>query len=172
MAYGIFVAENMTSTVDGSKLRSAKKAANIENGMIVKLGTLVSGEKNLYTAEDIAANTDIVYLVDGVAVVYSEETTKGLDDYVNIAGKAFRVRKPEVGDIFSISESVVTAIAGSGAGPAVVGNFVETPATGTKLSEKATSLTAGVSFGAKIIDRYLFGTRAVPMLRLEVTKVL
>lgn len=169
---GIFVAENMTSTVDGSKLRSAQKSANIENGMVVKLGALVSGEKNLYTAEDIAANTDIVYLVDGVAVVYSEETTKGLDDYVNLANKAFRVRKAEVGDIFSISETVVTALAGSGAGPAVVGNFVETPATGTKFVEKATSLSAGVSFGAKIIDRYLFGTRAIPMLRVEVTKVL
>lgn len=172
MAYGIFVAENMTSTVDGSKLRSAKKSADIENGRVVRLGALVSGEKNLYTAEDVTANTDIIYLVDGVAVVYSQETTKGLDDYININGTAFRVRKPEVGDIFSISEDVVTCLAGSGAGPAVVGNFVETPATGTKLVEKATSLTAGVSFGAKIIDRYVFGTRATDMLRLEVTKVL
>jgi hypothetical protein len=168
MAYGIFVAENMTSTVDGSKLRSAKKAANIENGMIVKLGALESGEKNLYVAADVAANTDIVYLVDGVAVVYSEETTKGLDDYINVAGTAFRVRKAEVGDIFSVSESVITALASA----PVLGNFVETPATGTKLLEKATSLTAGVSFGAKIIDKYTFGTRAIPMVRLEVTKVL
>jgi len=168
MAYGIFAAENMTSTVDGSKLRSAKKAANIENGMIVKLGALVSGEKDLYTAEDIAANTDIVYLVDGVAVVYSQETTQGLDDYINVAGTAFRVRKAEVGDRFSVSESVVTALASA----PVLGNFVETPATGTKLLEKATSLSAGVSFGAKIIDKYVFGTRAIPMVRLEVTKVL
>lgn len=165
---GIFVAENMQSIVDGSKLRSAVRASAIENGNLVVLGALSGTEKNLYVAGDVAANTNEVYLVDGVAVVYSEETTKGLDDFTNVANKAFRVRKPVFGDIFSVSESVVTALSTA----PVLGNFVETPATGNKLLEKATSLTSGVSFGAKIIDKYTFGTRAIPMVRLEVVKVL
>jgi len=169
MAYGIFCAENMTSVVDGSKLRSAKKSADIENGHVVRLGALVSGELNLYTAEDVTANTDIVYLVDGVALNYSEETTRGLDDYINLTGTAFRVRKPQVGDIFSISEAEITALAGNSV---VAGNFVETPATGNTLLEKATSLTSGVSFGAKILTKWTFGTRAIPMVRVEVTKAL
>jgi hypothetical protein len=165
---GIFVAENMQSTVDGSKLRSAVRASAIENGSLVVLGALSTGEKNLYVAGNVAANTNEVYLVDGVAVVYSEEITKGLDDFTNLANVAFRTRKPVFGDIFSVSESVITALSTA----PVLGNFVETPATGNKMLEKATSLTAGVSFGAKIIDKYVFGTRAIPMVRLEVTKVL
>jgi hypothetical protein len=172
MAYGIFIAEKMTSTKDVAKLRSMTKTATIENGSIVTKGALSGTEKELYVAGDVAANTDVIYLVDGVAVTYSEETTKGLDDFINAANVAFRTRKPEVDDVFSVSESVVTCLANAGAGPAVVGNFVETPASGNKLAEKATSLSSGVSFGAKIIDRYLFGTRAIPMLRVEVTKVL
>jgi len=167
MAYGIFIAENMASTKVGSLLRSAQQATAIENGFIVTLGNLVSGEENLYTSSAISANTDTVYLVDGVEVVASEETTKGLDDYQNVANKPFRVRKPMVGDIFSISEASITELAG---GQVVEGNFVETPASGNKLTEAA-ALTAGVSFGAKIVKRWTLGTRATPMVRLEVVSV-
>lgn len=169
MAKGIFIAENMASTKLGSLLRSAQQATAIENGAIVKLTGLVSGELDLHTSAAVAANTNEIYLVDGVELVTSEETTKGLDDYENAANKAFRVRKPMVGDRFSISEAQITALLNN---TVVEGNYVETPATGNKLVEKATSLTAGVSFGAKIVKRWTFGSRAVPMVRLEVTKVL
>ena len=167
MPYGVFIAENMTSIKDGSKLRSAKQATAIENGSIVKLTGLVTGEDNVYTSAGVQANTDVIYLVDGVELVYSEETTKGLDDYQNPANKPFRVRKPEVGDIFSVSEAMLTALADDSV---VAGNFVETPATGNKLVEKATALSTGVSFGAKIIKKWTFGSRAIPMVRLEVVK--
>lgn len=169
MAYGMIFAEKMSSTTDGALLVSAQKSAAVENGQIVKIGALVSEELDLYVASDIAANTDEVYIVDGVEVVYSEETTKGLDDFINAADTPFRARKPQKGDIFSISEDDITALAAS---TVVVGNYVETPASGTKLVEKATSLTAGVSFGAKIIARYQHGTRDITMVRVRVEKVL
>ena len=170
MAYGVFISENMTSIKDGSKLRSAKQATAIENGSIVKLSGLVSGEDNLYTSAAITANTNApIYLVDGTELIYSEETTKGIDDYTNLADKPFRVRRTEVGDLFSVSEDNVTALAND---TVVVGNFLETPATGVKLKEKATALSTDVSFGAKVIARWTFGSRGTTMIRCEVTKVL
>ena len=165
MAKGIFIAENMASTKVGSLLRSAKQATAIENGSIVALGDLVTGENDLYTSKAVAANTDVIYLVDGVELIADEQLTKGLDDFENPANKAFRVRKPMVGDRFSISESMITALSEN----VVEGNVVETPASGNKLAEAAT-VTAGASFVAKIVKRWTWGTRAIPMVRLEVVE--
>ena len=167
MAKGIFIAENMASTKVGSLLRSAQQATAIENGSIVKLGDLVTGEADLYNAEAIAAITDTAYFVDGVELIADEQLTKGLDDYENPANKPFRVRKPMVGDRFSISESMITALADT----VVVGNIAEI-AAGNKLAEvaEATGATATATVVCKIVARWTFGTRAIPMVRLEVVK--
>ena len=168
MAKGIFIAENMASTKVGSLLRSAQQATAIENGSVVKLGALVTGEADLYQAEPITAVTDTAYFVDGVELMTNEQLTKGLDDFVNPANKPFRVRKPMVGDRFSISESMITALADT----VVVGNIAEIPASGNKLVEvaKATGATANATLVCKIVARWTFGTRAIPMVRLEVIK--
>lgn len=166
MAKGIFIAERMASTKLGSLLRSAQQETAIENGAVVTLGNLVSGEMDLYESGAVSAVTDAVYLVDGSEVVVSEEITKGLDDYENVANKPFRVRKPMVGDMFSVSEAMITALAN---GKVVVGNVVETPATGNKLAEKEVA-TATATLVAKVVERWTFGTRAIPMVRLEVIK--
>lgn len=168
MAKGIFIAENMASTKVGSLLRSAKQAAAIENGSLVKLDGLVTGEADLHNAKAIAAITEVAYIVDGVEVIYDENTTKGLDDFENPANVAFRVRKPQIGDRFSVSEAMITALAST----VVVDNIAEIPATGNKLKEvaKATGVTATATLACKIVARWTFGTRAIPMVRLEVIK--
>lgn len=159
---GIFVAENMASIKVGSYLRSAKQATEIENGAVVKLGALVTGEIDTYNALPVAALTDKVVLVDGVEVIYDEHKTFGLDDFVNEKEKAFRVRIPVVNDRFSISESMIS-------GTATVGQIVETPATGNKLIARATA-TADASLVCRVVAKWTFGTRAIPMVRLEVIK--
>jgi len=74
-----------------------------------------------------------------------------------------------VGDRFSISESMITALAND---KVVVDNIAEMPATGNKLVEvaKATGATATETLVCKIVARWTFGTRAIPMVRLEVIK--
>lgn len=169
MAKGIFIAENMMSTKVGSLLRSAKQATAIENGSVVKLGALVAGELDLYEAGAVTAVTDEVYLVDGVELEADEQLTRGLDDFENPKNKPFRVRKPQVGDRFSVSEAMITALAND---TVVVDNIAEIPATGNKLVEvtKATGATATATLVCKIVARWTFGTRAIPMVRLEVVK--
>ena len=165
---GIFIAENMASTKVGSLLRSAQQATAIENGALVKLDGLVSGEIDLYNAKAVAAITETVYFVDGVELIADEQLTKGLDDFENRKNKPFRVRKPMVGDRFSISESMITALSTN----VVVDNIAEIPAKGNKLKEvaKATGATATATLVCKIVARWTFGTRAIPMVRLEVIK--
>lgn len=157
---GIFIAENMASTKLGSLLRSAQLDTAIENGSVVKLGELVAGELDLYEAGAVTAITDSVYLVDGVELEADEQLTRGLDDFENPANKPFRVRQALKGDRFSISESVIT-------GTVKEGEFVEIPATGNKLAAKATA-TEGATLVCKVVTKWVFGTRAIPMVRLEV----
>lgn len=168
----IFIAENMASTKVGSLLRSGISAVDVENGNIQVLGDLAPNMGNdLYTTGAVTNITDAIYLVDGVELEYTEELTRGIDDYVNVANKPFRLRKPMVGDRFSISEEAITALAANG--EVVVGNCVETPAAGTNLAEVApANVNASSSFVATIVARWTFGTRAIPMVRLEVTKAL
>lgn len=160
MAKGIFIAENMASTKVGSLLRSAQQATAIENGCVVVLGDLVTGEADLYEAGAVSAVTDEVYLVDGVELEADEQLTRGLDDFENPANKPFRVRKALKGDRFSISESVIT-------GTVKVGEYVEVPATGNKLKATETP-TASATLVCKVVDKWIFGTRAISMVRLEV----
>lgn len=154
---GIFIAERMASTKLISLLRSARQETEIENGSIVTLKTTVEGEDELYNATPVEAATDEIYFVDGVEVEADEQLTRGLDHFVNQANKAFRARKTMAGDIFSISESMIT-------GEAAEGKLVE-PVAGNKLTV-VESATAGATV-YEVKKKWLFGTRAIPMVRLE-----
>lgn len=162
----IFIAENMASTKVGSYLRSGQQATAIENGLLVTLDGLVIGEANLYKTKAPADKADVVYLVDGVELQADEQLTKGLQDFENPAKKPVRLRKPVVGDIFSVSASAITPLTTA----VVVGNIVENAGV-AKLAEKATA-TAGTSLTCKVVANWTFGTLAIPMVRLEVVSVL
>lgn len=161
---GIFIAENMASTTVGSLLRSGVAHKDLENGNVVKLGALVTGESDLYTLADIAAVANEVYIVDAVELDADEQLTKGLQDYSIKEGDVIRLRKAQKGDRFSISETSITALADD---KVVIGNVVEIPATGVKLVEKV-SATSGASLVCKIVEVWNFSSNAIPMVRLEV----
>lgn len=162
---GIFVAELMASTELGSLLRSVKSEKEVENGTICTLGDLVDGENHLYEYKEIEAITDDLYFVDGVEIIKDETITYGLDDFVNEPGRAFRVRKPQVGDQFSVSTSVLDTIGED----AVEGNYVVTQAD-EKAKEVDSIPETDESFVAKIEKIYKHGTRQVELARLVVIK--
>jgi hypothetical protein len=177
MPNGIFVAENMASTKLSSLLKSARyisagNPAAINNGRIVVLGALEVNQSEIYVATDVAAATDVIHIVDTPELIYSQETTSGLNDYTNAAGQVLRVRKPVVGDHFAVSGRDITAL---GAAP-VVGNFVVTPAAGNTLAED--DVPAGTeSFIGLIESSYVLGAdpiggRNITMYSILVTQVL
>jgi len=177
MPNAVFVSENMASTKLSSLLKTARYApaglpTAINNGRIVVLGVLEPNQREVYVAADVAAATDVIHIVDNPEVIYSQETTRGLNDYTNVAGATIRVRKPVVGDHFAISGR---AIAPLGAAP-VVGNSVVTPAAGTLLAEIA--LPVGTeSFIGLIESSYVLGAdplggRNIIMYSILVTQVL
>lgn len=113
---------------------SMQAAKDIQNGAIVGKGDLVSGEREIYTAEDDYA--DGMYLVLNPAWSYESGTAKqNEENYVNKAGVAFRaygLKKDmkfkisniatefEVGDEVRYDHTTGTYVAGSSTGLKVV----------------------------------------------------
>ena len=168
MAYtgkGIFIAENMVSTDVGVYLRSGIQSTAIENGSIVKLNGLAEGKEEVYNTAVIATvATDQVYFVDGVELEYDEQLTRGLHDFENPKDKPFRLRKPALGDRFSISNNMIDNFT-SGY------TYVQTHSGNKVKAVNSAPTLSNFSFVAKIIAEWNFGSRAIPMVRLEVIHV-
>ncbi len=159
MAYAIVNTDNMAGTRQGALLRSFKyfqgvDRADVENGNIVKLETLMSGETEIFKAvvPTATTNLDDCVLVAGVELFY-DERKRNLDEWINAKEDAQATRGycfvPNA--IFS-----VTAEAFAKANP-TVGQIVELTGS-TKLNNVAT-LTAGSTKVGRIIDTRVVGTK-------------
>ena len=122
----------------------------IENGNVVKVGALISGEREVKSATTPAATTKIdeVVLVVAPEVMY-DERKKNLDEYRNEVGQIVRGYHLHSGDIFS-----VTAEGLKNASPAV-SQVIELAAS-TKWNNVATA-TQGSTVVGKIIAKDVVG---------------
>lgn len=160
MAYGVFRSDNIKATKDGA-IKSGRyfvstTATAIENGNLVKLDSLISGERELWKVVAPAAVTAAdLYIVATPELIYDESLkSKGaLKEFRNEAGENITLLKLEVGDMFSISDECITQI--SGADTPVVGSYVTPSATGTLWTEVA-AIAANEVFQGKIVARELY----------------
>ena len=124
----------------------------IENGNVVKVGALMTGEREVYKATAPAANTPIteIALIADPEVMY-DERKKALYEFINEAGDIVRGYRLHTGDIFSVTaEALATSLSAI-----EVGNVVELQA-GTKL-KVTSSLTANSTQVGTIIDINVVG---------------
>ena len=154
MAYGVFRSDLMTGTNVGADLVSLKymgsgsTATAIENGCVVALDGLMTGEREVWKAVTPAANTDKnkIVIVASPEVMY-DERKKNLDEFINEAGTIARGYIPHSRDIFSVTADALNI--GAGVTPAK-GYIVELMA-GTKLNV-VSSATASTTTIGQIID--------------------
>lgn len=131
MAYAKVRTDNLTGTVFGGDLVSVKYQPSdvdtaIENGNLVKVGALISGEREVCKATTPAANDTLA----DIALIASEEVDKSvshnnLDEFVNKAGDICRGYKLVRG-FYSVTKEALDAAA-----EIAVGDIVELQA-GTK----------------------------------------
>jgi hypothetical protein len=152
MAYAIVRTDRMEGTVNPNALISCKylpsaTATAIENGNVVLVGGLVSGEREVFTATTPAANSSLskIALIATPEVV-ADERKKNLNEFRNEAGKIARGYMLRSGDIFSVTAEAVTPI--SGTAPAV-DQVVELDAS-TKLKLTATLTSGSTQVGTVI----------------------
>lgn len=130
MAYAKVRTDNLTGTVFGGDLVSVKyqpssKDTAIENGNFVKVGALISGEREVHTGSTPAANTALSDIVL-IASPEVDKTVSGntLGEFKNRAGDILRGYKLVRG-YFSVTKEALDAAA------IEVGDIVELQA-GTK----------------------------------------
>lgn len=127
----------------------------IENGWVVKKGDLVTGERNIYNAA-VPATTDKVYLVANPAWSYKNEVSEQAEDqYINVAGKAFRVYGLAATNKFGVTDYTITPVNSST--PIAVGDYIGVDGTTMKLKDLGTTEPTGVGFYGKVTEIEEYG---------------
>ena len=113
--HGIFLPKaTMASNVDMLS-RSAKIAADIDNGWVLQLLTLTgtSGENEVWAGTQASASAGLTHLwmADGEGLVLTDSKFKNIDPTIqsafNASGKVFTCYKPQVDDIISLTAEAI-----------------------------------------------------------------
>lgn len=139
--YGVVRTDKMFGTDNRAGLVSVRCHTAIENGSVVKLGTLEDGSREVFVCDTPAADSELhdVVLVATPELMY-DERKRNFDEFINEKGTIARGYRLHTGDIFSVTKTVLGGVAS----PAV-GNVVEL-ADDTKLSV-ATATTGATKVG-------------------------
>lgn len=142
--YGTDVAANLISV---KYMGAATTATDIDNGNVVAVGGLMTGEREVFVGTTPAKNTVLgkIALIATPEVMY-DERKKNLADFYNEAGKICRAYKLHENDIFGVTAEALNI--GDGVTPAV-GYIVELQA-GVKMNVVET-LTSGATKVGEII---------------------
>lgn len=122
--YAVMRTDKMHGTTDLSSLVNVKISEDLQNGTIVKLGALATGEREAYVATKASASDALkdVAILCGPELMY-DERKKNLHEYINevaINGGIYRAFKFFSGDEFSLTkEAFVTAPTSADIGSAV-----------------------------------------------------
>lgn len=96
MSYAIVRTDNMAGTFDGSKVVSFRyfdgtEYTAVENGAVLKLDSLIEGEKDVWKAVKPTANDTLGKLIlVATPELMADERKQNLDEFVNGAGKNAR----------------------------------------------------------------------------------
>lgn len=121
----------------------------IDNGNVLKVESLIDGEREVYAGVTPAADTAItdIVLVASVEVMY-DERKKNLDEYVNEENKICRGYRLHHGNIFSVTAEALT-------GTPEKGSAVTLDA-GTKLAVGGSGTAVGKIIDVEIAGRYTY----------------
>jgi hypothetical protein len=149
MAYPIVNLDKLQAKKNGN-LESLKHTADVPNGYVAHVGTLVEGTRDVFnvvvpTTASIA-NTEVV-LIASPEVQYLPG--KSLEDFVNLTGNIMRGYHLHAGDMFTVSDDAID-------GATVVGQYVIPQNASMKLAAAA-DLTGGTKFAAKVIQKTTIG---------------
>jgi hypothetical protein len=152
MAKSIIRMDHPFTDLVSVKYHDGDAYAAIQNGRVLKLDGLISGEREVFKGIAPTAITDDIVIVAGVELNSDESsrTKARLDAFENAADVPFRAINPKnsVGKIFSVSDDALVKLSTA----SVKGNYVIIKANTTTLEEKA-SLGGTESFVGLIIDK-------------------
>ncbi|MFQ3843277.1 hypothetical protein AABD41_01360 [Staphylococcus pseudoxylosus] len=128
--------------VKGHYVESIKADKEYGNGALVGKGLLLDGEIRMYEA--VEATEDNHFLVSTPEIDFTAKPNGSSSiDFVNDAGSVMRVHQLEVGDTFTVEQSLHAAGLKTGASLTVTGGqFVDGAGAGSYVLEYATTIGA------------------------------
>lgn len=164
--HAIFEVEKMMSEHIDTYLKHGSAHAALDNGNIVTAGTLVSGEKDLYTtAAPTDVTADTMYIVDAVKIDqfegYRIDFSKDPRYFYTNSGEPARLRKLAVGDTCKISAAGFASAPTAGA--------YAVPANGVLTLAPAANLSGSTKIAFKVLEKVTIyvGSESVDGYRLE-----
>jgi hypothetical protein len=159
--YAVVRTDNVKATKTGA-IKSGRffvstTATAIENANLVKLDSLITGNRELWKVVAPGGVTaGNLYVVATPEIVYDEtlKSSGALKEFRNEAGENITLLALEVGDTLSISDAAINVINDDDDLPAV-GSYVTPSASGTKWQE-VSSIASNEVFYGKIIARELY----------------
>jgi hypothetical protein len=163
----IFEKGIMASTQLDTHVKSVKAPADLDNGSIVEITGLETGEADYYTCTaPSAVTTDSMYIVDAIKRPlfqgkYALDFIQDVREFYTPSGYSARVRKLAVGDSCYISNAGIN-------GTAVLNQYL-IPANGAYTLAPSANLSGGTLIAFKVIKAHTFyvGTETVSGWRLE-----
>jgi hypothetical protein len=137
---GVVRLDLLKAVYGGAHIHSVQSAEVIQNGHVGKVGNLKAGEREVrdfLKPTDLATDKAVLVAQDEIMYDQVRMSQNNLANFSIPAGKPFRAYDLEIGDIFSVSKDMVTALASD----VVVGNKVVLTVGSHKLSEAATVTT-------------------------------
>lgn len=170
--YGVIRTDLVKATKSGNILSGRyyvnTTATAIENGNLVKLDSLINGERELWKVVAPGAITaSDLYVVASPEIIYDEslKSNGALNQFRNEAGTNITLVPLEVGDIISVSDACITQI--NGKDTPEVGNYVTPSVAGTKWQEIASASLNTEVFRGKIIAREVYnGTKYLNVIQI------
>ena len=160
MSYAVVRTDKMFGTDNRAGLVSVRyqpevageaTPTELENGSVVLLQGLETGEREIYVGVDVKADSDITDVVlIATPEVMRDERKRNLDQFINEAGDPCRGYRFHKGNIFSVTKPALV-----GKETPEIGDIVEL-ADGTKLNVAATATQGSTKVG-EIIDINLVG---------------
>lgn len=100
--------DNCAFTKVPSLIKSAVADEDIENGTLVAVGKLKSGEREIHEYATPEETDTLIGVVCTPEVEYDEKGYKGIDTFINKKGDAIRIGILQKGDILSIGNDTTT----------------------------------------------------------------
>lgn len=152
--YAVCHTAKVKETNRGGRLYSAVHTAPLQNGSIVFLGELVSGEKEIRQAEvpttaAIAKKRPMLVMTPEIIYDQSTKSKQALGNFVNPANKAFPVVPLSEFDEIEVSKEVFE-------GTPTVGKYVQLKDNSVKLEVVDSAPEAGVLYGKITSSRKAF----------------
>jgi hypothetical protein len=152
MAKSIIRLDHQFKDLVSVKYNDGDAYAAIQNGRVLKLDGLISGEREVFKGIAPTAITDDIVIVAGVELNSDESslTKARLDEYENKADVPFRAINPKnsIGKIFSVSDDALVKLGAA----SVKGNYLIIKANTVTLEEK-NALGGTESFVGLIVDK-------------------